>query len=114
MDKDTLCELLRTKHYWPDENNPVYIKQMHLAKGMYADTHKHKYDHYGLLGAGKARVEIDGRSADYNGPCVITIKAGKEHRITAIENVTWFCIHGVDSNSIANTDIDDVLIKHEG
>jgi quercetin dioxygenase-like cupin family protein len=112
MDKDTLSELLRTKHYFPETGNPVYIKQMHLAKGMYAETHKHKYDHYGLLGSGKAVVELDGKSKEYVGPCVITIKADVSHKITSLEDVTWFCIHAVDAEHIS--DIDEVLIKKEG
>ncbi len=112
MDKDTLSELLRTKHFFPQPGNSVYIKQMHLAKGMYAETHKHKYDHYGVLSAGRAVVEIEGGSTEYTGPCVLNIKADTLHRIVALEDITWFCIHSVDSDIIG--DIDEVLIKKEG
>lgn len=112
MDKNTLAELWRTKHHMPKEGNPVYIKQMHLAKGMAVETHKHRYDHYGVLGKGKALVELNGVSEEHIGPCVINIKADVLHKITAVEDVTWFCIHAVDPEYTG--DIDEVLIKKEG
>ncbi len=93
----------------PTDGNPVYIKQMHLAAGHCVDTHKHNFDHFGLLGAGIAKVEVDGSVQVHAAPCVIEIKAGKSHQITAIENITWFCIHA--SSETDQDKIDAVLIK---
>ena len=96
-------------HHMPTDGNPVYIKQMHLPKGYYADTHSHKFDHYGLLGFGVATVELDGEVKEYVGPCVIDIKAGKKHKISALTDITWFCIHSTDEKDQDN--IDSVLIR---
>ena len=97
--------------HMPTEDNPVFIKQMHLAAGHFVHTHSHEYDHYGVLGSGVACVEIDGVNTLHNGPCVITIKANKQHKITAIENVTWFCIHA--SSETDESRIDETLIGGE-
>jgi quercetin dioxygenase-like cupin family protein len=96
-------------HYMPTPGNPVYIRQMQLQAGYHVDTHIHNFDHFGMLGKGIAEVEIDGKREQVQAPCVIEIKAGKAHRITAIEDITWFCIHATDET---DTDkIDKVLIK---
>ena len=98
-----------TIHHLPTENNNVYIKQMSLPAGYYVETHVHNYEHYGLLGSGVAIVEVDGAEGKYIAPCVITIEAGKAHKITALEEITWFCIHSTDETD--TNKIDSVLIK---
>jgi hypothetical protein len=87
----------------------VYIKQMHLPCGHTALTHKHVYDHFGLLGSGWAEVEIDGEKKQHRAPCVIEIKADKEHKITALTDISWFCIHATEETDPEK--VDHVLIK---
>lgn len=96
----------RIKHHF---SSGVYIKQMFLEKGHYVMTHEHKYDHFGLLGSGVAVVELDGVEETHKGPCVIEIKAGRKHKITAIEDINWFCIHSTDETDPEK--VDEVLIK---
>jgi quercetin dioxygenase-like cupin family protein len=87
----------------------LYVREMTLDQDHEALTHKHEYDHLGLIGSGSAIVEVDGEIAVHHGPCVIEIKAGKAHRIQALTDITWFCIHATD---IADPEkIDEVLIK---
>ena len=87
----------------------VYVREMTLAKDHEVVTHKHVYDHMGLLGSGSAIVEVDGEMTAHRGPCVIEIKAGKAHRIQALTDITWFCIHSTD---VADPEqIDEVLIQ---
>lgn len=99
------------KHYFPTEGNDVYIKQMHLDAGQYAETHKHNFDHFGLLGAGIADVECDGVKERKQGPCVIEIKAGVMHKISAITSIDWFCIHHSQETDVDL--IDQILIKKD-
>lgn len=114
MKHETTLEILRdfgTLHHMPTETNPVYIKQMHLPAGYCVDTHMHTYDHFGILGKGKAIVEMDGVFTSHSAPAVIEIKADKVHKITAIEDITWFCIH--HSTETDESNIDSTLIKGE-
>lgn len=87
----------------------VYAREMTLEKDGEALTHEHKYDHLSVLGSGSAIVEVDGEMAVLHAPCVIEIKAGKAHRIQALTDITWFCIHATD---VADPEkVDEVLIK---
>lgn len=87
----------------------VYIKQMHLPAGNYAETHEHVYDHFGLLGSGAAKVDLNGVTTSHTGPCVIEIKAGVKHTITALTDIVWFCVHA--TNETDPEKVDEVLVK---
>lgn len=91
--------------------NGVYVKQMHLPSGYCATSHIHEFDHLSVLAAGVAEVVTDEGSQWYSAPAVLTIKAGVVHKITAIRDVTWLCIHATDETDPDK--VDDVLIKRE-
>jgi quercetin dioxygenase-like cupin family protein len=91
----------------------VYAKQMRLAKGYFAVSHKHAYDHLSILAAGVADVTVDGKTTRYTAPACVEIKAGLHHQITALEDVTWFCIHAVADEDRDPATIDEVLIAKE-
>lgn len=95
-----------TKHHF---SSGVYMKQMKLTAGFHVKTHKHNYDHFGLLAKGSALVELDDITRVYNGPCPIEIKAGKHHKITAITDIDWFCIHATEITDPEQ--VDKVLIE---
>lgn len=86
----------------------VYAKQMVLPANHYAVKHSHDYDHLSILSSGKVMVDIDGESAEYTAPACITIKANQKHRIVAIEDSVWFCIHATDETDPDK--VDEVLI----
>ena len=90
----------------------VYAKQMHLPKGHFALSHKHAFDHMSILASGIAVVVVDGKETVYTAPACIEIKAGHEHSITALEDVTWFCIHATDEKDVSK--IDEIVIQKEG
>ncbi len=102
---------LKIKHHMPTPGNGVYMKEMHLPAGHYAETHSHEYDHFGLLAEGWAEVELGGEIVRHMGPCVVEIKAGKKHKITALTDLAWFCIHATTETD--SSKIDEVLIKGE-
>jgi len=87
----------------------IYIREDELRAQHSVETHKHNYDHLGILGSGRAAVELDRHVTVYEGPCVVEIKAGKEHRITALTDITWFCVHATSETDPDK--IDRVLIK---
>lgn len=97
------------KHHFPTEGNKVYIREMHvLAQGQVV-THRHRYEHYSILAQGEAVVEIEGDKQVLVGPVVISIPAHAHHRIKAITDISWFCIHGTDEDD--ESKIDEVLIE---
>ena len=80
----------------------VYAREQTLSAGEEVQKHAHDYDHLSYLGAGRASVEIDGELSVIDGPCMLEVKAGKVHRIQAITDITWLCIH---SEGIADPEI---------
>ena len=90
-------------------SHKVYAKQMLLPGKHYAETHEHNYDHMSILATGAVLVTIDGKSEYYAGPSVIHIKAGQKHRIEALTDAVWFCVHGTEETDPDKIDL--VLIK---
>lgn len=86
----------------------LYARQMQLPKDHYAVSHKHSYDHLSILAAGVVIVEVDGVETEYTGPVCLNILAGTEHKITALKDAVWYCIHATSETDIAM--IDNVLI----
>jgi quercetin dioxygenase-like cupin family protein len=81
------------------------MRRMKAKAGRVIGSHKHTYDHYSILCTGLVKVEYDGGEVEwYESGDAITVPAGVEHRITAISDIVWFCIHGVD-------DADDVALE---
>ncbi|WP_458763673.1 hypothetical protein [Cupriavidus basilensis] len=97
---------LQTVHHFSDG---MYAKEMRLPKGHMAVSHKHTYSHLSILAAGAAVVETDEGSRIYRAPACIEIKAGMHHQITALEDVTWFCVHATDETDPET--VDRVLIQ---
>ena len=96
---------LHIQHHFADG---LYAKRMSLPAGHYALSHKHAYGHLSVLAKGRALVEADGVETTYEAGMCIHIAAGVEHKITAIEDVLWFCIHATDETDVAK--VDEVLI----
>lgn len=95
------------KHHFLDG---IYIKEMdHLREGQQVETHVHEYDHFGVLGAGSVAIELDGAALVYVGPCVVPILKGVAHKIYALTDVTWFCVHATQETDPKK--VDAALIK---
>jgi len=88
----------------------TWIRQMHFIKAGDANCgHAHSFDHQTIVAHGSFKVEVEDKVAEFKAPMIIFIKAGKEHRITALEDDSKaFCVHavrnGVEVNDIMNPD----------
>ena len=88
----------------------VYAKQMALPAGYTALSHSHKFDHMSILAKGEVLVKTDDFDVQkYVAPTVVTIKAGVNHAIHALTDVSWFCVHATEETDEEH--IDEVLIK---
>ncbi|KAB0643357.1 hypothetical protein [Burkholderia latens] len=38
-------------------------------------------------------LDVEGDLSILHGPCMLEVKAGHAHRITALTDLTWLCIH---------------------
>lgn len=80
----------------------VYAREQTLEAGKEVEKHVHDYDHLSYLTSGRVLLEIEGELSMLEGPCMLEIKAGKKHRIQALTDITWLCIH---SEAIADPNI---------
>ena len=102
------CDLGTIHHF----SDGLYAKQMNLPKGYEAISHSHAYSHFSVLAKGKVIVMTDEDNFKFEAPACIEIKAGIHHKIVALEDATWFCIHATDETDIDK--IDEVLIAKGG
>lgn len=87
----------------------LYAKQMNVPAGRYIISHKHKYDHLSILAQGAVLLEVDGMKTRHVAPDCISIEAGKHHKVSALSDVVWFCLHPTSETDAEH--VDDVLIS---
>lgn len=97
---------LKIRHYFSGRE---YAKQMTLPAGHFAETHEHRYDHISILAAGRVVVEIDGARSEMHAPDALVIPAGRKHRIEAVTDSVWFCVHATEETDPEK--VDKVLIR---
>jgi len=85
-----------------------YIREAIIPKNYFVIKHKHTYDHFSILGSGSVSVLVAGIETTYVAPACIKISAEVEHEIRALEDSTWFCIHGTIDEIL---DLNKVEIK---
>lgn len=76
----------------------IYAKEWLGRAGDAIQQHKHSFDHMSYLAIGEVLVEVDGTTARHIGPCALLIEAEKFHKITAITDCLWLCIHSIPEN----------------
>ena len=87
----------------------VYAKEIKVPAGLRVDQHKHPFDHLSILASGKAVIDCDGTLTELQGPAAMTIVADVAHKIYAVTDIVWFCIHA--TNETDADKIDHTLIK---
>ena len=93
---------VQVEHHFADG---VYIKETHIKAGTSLAKHTHDYTHLSVLVSGAARVEIGGVDHIYSGFHVLTIEAGVPHKVTAITDAIWLCVHATDDTNPNTVDI---------
>jgi len=78
----------------------IYFRSILLPRaGIRVPQHKHDHDHATYIGAGAARMYVDGEAAgDFYAGQAAPVRAGHEHSFEALEPDTRLaCIHDVAS-----------------
>lgn len=96
------------KHHF---SRGLYAKEMLIPKDCFVVQHRHEYDHLSVLAYGAVVVEVDGESTVYVAPTCINIKAGAHHKIAAVQDSVWYCIHATDETD--TEEVDSVLIQRD-
>ena len=78
----------------------IYFRSILLARaGHVVPQHSHGHDHATYVGAGAARLWVDGKwVGDYPAGYAVEIKAGRAHVFQALQdNTRLACVHDVSS-----------------
>jgi hypothetical protein len=105
--KDKLPELLGQMHHF---SAGLYAKEMHIPANYCVVSHKHTYDHFSILAQGEVLVEVEGtpEATKFVAPACVEVKANLTHKILALTDATWFCIHATSETDVDK--VDSVLI----
>ena len=87
----------------------VYAKEIRILAGMDIVQHKHDDSHLSILAKGIAVVITALGTARYEAPACINIQANMHHRILAVTDIVWYCIHASDEKDPAN--IDETIVS---
>jgi quercetin dioxygenase-like cupin family protein len=92
----------------------VYAKELRMIRGDVGVQHAHEYDHLSIS-TGRAIVQRGDEVIHLLGGSSIVIKAGVKHAVTALENLSWFCIHaippGMSDDAVLEGEIDNAVIQ---
>lgn len=69
----------------------VCIVEAFAPAGYVLEQHSHAHGHLSVLACGVADVTVDGVTTRHEGPCTMSIPAGKEHKVQAVTNIAWYC-----------------------
>jgi len=84
----------------------VYVKASRIAAGSPGLTkHTHDYTHLSVLVSGTVKVNIGGVDRILSGFHVLTVEAGVPHKVTAITDAIWLCIHATDDTNPNTVDV---------
>jgi quercetin dioxygenase-like cupin family protein len=97
------------KHIFADG---LYAKEAHIPAGMMVFKHVHEFTHFSILAKGSVVVRVGDSIEVYDAPACIEIKANVEHDVTAVTDVTWYCVHATDEKD--ESKVDEVLITKRG
>jgi quercetin dioxygenase-like cupin family protein len=97
---------LKIKHHFRED---LYMKEMSLPARHWAHSHKHNFDHIAFVYKGRVKVVVNGKETMLDGPDAIQIRADAVHKITAVTDTIWFCLHETDETDPDK--IDHTLVK---
>lgn len=89
----------------------IYAKKTMIPAGVVLSQHEHNFDHLSILSKGRVRVTVDNVSKEAKAGDYLEIVAGKSHKVEALSDTVWFCIHATDC--VDADEIDKTLIKGE-
>lgn len=90
-------------HHFGDNE---YAKEVRVPKGMFLRSHKHKYGHLSILASGTAIVRVGSEEQTLTGPACLNISAGMEHKVVALTDIVWYCLHGTNKKDVSEIDGD--------
>lgn len=109
-----LAQALGIVHHFVDG---FYAKEARIPQYASVMQHKHAYDHDSVLLIGEVLVyemapgQQQETVSHHVAPAILKIKAGVQHKVLALRESLWFCVHKTDETDPSK--VDEVLIQRE-
>lgn len=87
----------------------LYTKVIHMRQHSLVLQHSHPFDHLSRLVSGRVVLTRDGDPEVLQAPWEGTLGAGISHRIEALQDSVWHCIHETDETDPEK--VDDVILR---
>lgn len=100
-DEQLRCAGVGISHHF---GGGVYAKETAIPAGASLQQHAHPFEHLSWLSSGTVMVEVEDEGEIVTGPRMLTIAAGKRHRVTALTDALWLCIHATEETDPAAVD----------
>jgi quercetin dioxygenase-like cupin family protein len=71
----------------------LHVKEIPLKADQCVIKHKHHYDHLSILMSGTVVLETDEYTRILEAPTSVVIKANLYHKLTAMTDALWLCVH---------------------
>ena len=103
----------RISHHWAGQGDAkgIYAKEIRIPAGFMLASHQHSYDHLSILASGRVRLATPAGVQYLVGPVALTIAKGVTHKVLAITDAIWFCIHPTEETDVDK--IDQAIIARE-
>ena len=82
----------------------VYAKETFIPFGVVLTQHIHPHAHLSILAKGRVIVEAGTLKQEFEAPACLTIAEGVEHRVQALEDAIWYCIHATADTEPSTVD----------
>ncbi len=87
-----------TKHHFMPG---IYIRELHIPKGMIVIGRIHKHSHVSILGKGAIEVLVDGRIETVTAPFMTLTQPGFKRIGLALEDTIWSTMHLTDITDVS-------------
>jgi quercetin dioxygenase-like cupin family protein len=88
-----------------------YAKRARMRRGTVLESHEHPVPHLSILASGTVRLTAGAKVDILSGDACVTIEAGVVHRIEALTDVVWYCLHAVAPEDQDPAKVDQAILK---
>ena len=87
---------INLQHHFGDDGSRVYIKETLIPAGAELQMHTHTFTHKSVLCLGVVRLTAGDETREITGPAVLSMPQGVPHRVVALTDCAWLCVHATD------------------
>jgi hypothetical protein len=89
----------------------VYIREMHLFKGLCVVGKRHAQQHFNIVTKGKATVTTEMGTQLIEGPCQFMGNAGAKRALLVHEDMVWMTVHKTNATTLEEAEAELMIAE---